>query len=102
MNTTTVNYEAGLQDALSDPLEAAAYLNAALEEGSQEAFLLTLQDIAEAKGIYKTTSQTRLNMESLHGILYSKEYPQLTALNILLRSLGLKLAVQVEKNHSGR
>jgi len=36
-------------------LQVAAYLNAALEEGSQEAFLLALQDVAEAKGISKTT-----------------------------------------------
>jgi hypothetical protein len=40
----------GLIKDLTNPEEAAAYLNTALEEGSQEVFLMALRDIAEAKG----------------------------------------------------
>ena len=51
MSRTSANYKHGLLQDLADPAEAAAYLNAALEEGSQEAFLLALRDVAEAHGI---------------------------------------------------
>ncbi|MDA0243017.1 MAG: hypothetical protein OT477_06350 [Chloroflexi bacterium] len=50
MNPTT-SYEEGLKAAVLNPEEAAAYLNAALEENDQELFLLALRDIAEAHGI---------------------------------------------------
>lgn len=35
-----MKYEDGLKETLADPGEAAAYLNAALEDGSQEVFLM--------------------------------------------------------------
>jgi DNA-binding phage protein len=52
INATTVSYEDGLKASLSNPLEVAAYLNAALEEGSQEALLLALRDVDESKEIF--------------------------------------------------
>lgn len=91
-----MSYEDSLKASLSAPLEAAAYLNAALEEGSQETFLLALKDVVEAKEISKSTSKTISDMESLHEVPDSREYLQLTTLNTLLHSLGLKLAVQTE------
>ena len=50
MNPVTTKYETGLKASLGDPEEAAAYLNAALEENDQEVFLLALRYIAEARG----------------------------------------------------
>ncbi len=46
----TESYKKGLLKNLADPVEAAAYLNAALEDDSDDAFLMALRDIAEAKG----------------------------------------------------
>jgi DNA-binding phage protein len=43
-------YQKDLIEALKDPAEAAAYLNAALEEGDRETFLLALCNVAEANG----------------------------------------------------
>ena len=40
-------YEAFLQDELRDPELAAAYLTAALTEGSTEEFLLALRSVAD-------------------------------------------------------
>jgi DNA-binding phage protein len=40
-------YQKDLIEALKDPAEAAAYLNAALEDGDRETFLLALR-VAEA------------------------------------------------------
>src|SRR5436309_14436376 len=43
-------YHPVLIKALRDPREAVEYLNAALEDGDSEVFLLALRDVAEAQG----------------------------------------------------
>ena len=97
MNKSTVSYRDELIKDLSDPAEAAAYLNAALEDGSQEIFLMALRDIAEAKGMTKLSKKTKLNRESLYRMLSDKGNPQLSSLTTLLDSAGLRLAVQVRQ-----
>ena len=94
MNKITADYEAGLKEALTDPEEAAAYLNAALEENDQEIFLLALRDIAEARGFTRIAQDTSLNRENLYRMLSSTGNPQLSSLNALLHSIGLRLTVQ--------
>ena len=89
-------YEKGLKEDLADPAEAAEYLNAALEDGSQEVFLMALKDVANAKGISEISRLTNLNRENLYRILSTRGNPKLTSLNSVLRSMGLKLAVEVE------
>lgn len=42
-------YQDDLREALQDPQEAQAYLNAALGDSDSEVFLLALRDVAEAK-----------------------------------------------------
>ncbi|MCB0079507.1 MAG: putative addiction module antidote protein [Caldilineaceae bacterium] len=92
----TVKYEDGLKAALADPAEAAAYLNAALEENDQEIFLLALRDIAESRGLSQVAQDAALNRENLYRMLSSTGNPQLSSLNSLLHSIGLRLAVEVE------
>jgi DNA-binding phage protein len=53
----TKDYKEYLRETLADPEEAAAYLNAALEEGDESVFLLALRDVAEAHGIAKLAEQ---------------------------------------------
>ncbi len=43
-------YEESLDEDLQDPAEAASYLNACLESGDPEVFLLALRDLARARG----------------------------------------------------
>lgn len=43
-------YQESLIKALEDPSEAAAYLNAALEEKDEKMFLVALKNVAEAQG----------------------------------------------------
>ena len=95
MKNVTVAYEDGLELALQDPKEAAAYLDAALEENDQEVFLLALRDIAEARGFTNIAQDTQLNRENLYRMLSASGNPQLSSLMTLLRSLGLRLAVEV-------
>ena len=96
MNNVTTKYETGLKASLIDPDEAAAYLDAALEENDQEVFLLALRDIAEARGFSQVARNAFLNRENLYRMLSSSGNPQLSSLMTLLHSIGLRLAVEVE------
>ena len=51
MSKRSVDYEQGLIEALADPVEAAAYLEAALEDGAWDVLLLALNDVAAAHGL---------------------------------------------------
>ena len=96
MTKPSVKYTNGLKKALADPDEAAAYLNAALEDGSQDVFLMALRDVAEARGLARLAREAELNRENMYRILSEKGNPQLSSLTALLDSLGLKLAVEVK------
>lgn len=45
-----IDYKEHLMNLLKDPEEAAAYLNAMLDDDDKEGFLLALRDVAEAQG----------------------------------------------------
>lgn len=62
----------------------------------QEIFLLALRDIVEARGFSKVSQDTRLNRENLYRMLSTTGNPQLSSLNTLLNSIGLRLAVEVQ------
>ena len=96
MKKVTEKYENKLKEDLLGPVEAAEYLNAALEDGSQEVFLMALKDVAEANGISGIARETKLNRENLYRILSTQGNPKLKSLNSVLHSVGLKLSIEVE------
>ena len=54
-------YESWLIAQLKDPAEAAAYLEAVLEDGDQAAFMLALRQVAQAQGgVAKSARKARL------------------------------------------
>ncbi len=55
--TKTVPYRESLMRALGDPVEASAYLHAALED-SQRAFLKALKNVAQARQMSRTSRNT--------------------------------------------
>jgi probable addiction module antidote protein len=93
-------YKEGLLERLKDPQEAAAYLDATLEEGDTEVFLLALRDVAEARlgGIAGLAQQSGLNRETLYRTLSEQGNPELTSLEKLLHAVGLRLAIDVDRN----
>jgi len=95
MSKLTEKYEKNLKEDLQDPFEAAEYLNAALEDGSPEVFLVALKDVAQAKGIGEIARATNLNRENLYRILSQQGNPKLKSLSSVLHSVGLKLSVEV-------
>jgi probable addiction module antidote protein len=97
MTGVSVPYEDGLKQDLQDPEEAAAYLDAAIEDSSQQVFLLALRDVAEAAGVAQVARRAGLNRENTYRILSEKGNPQMSSLMKLLDALGLRLAVEVKR-----
>lgn len=89
------NYEEDLTRALREPAEASRYLNAALEEGDVEVFLLALRDVSRSLGgMTKVARLAKLNRENLYRMLSRNGNPELRGLGSLLKALGLRLAVK--------
>ena len=98
MPKRTRSYEAALTDALHDPIEAAAYLNAHLEEESEDRealFLLALRDVARSFGVTRLAGAAGLGRESLYKALARRGNPKLATLRALLHAMGLRLTVEV-------
>jgi DNA-binding phage protein len=94
---THKSYHSYLIESLKEPAEAAAYLDAVLEDGDPEHILLALKNVAEArKSLIDSSSQTASNWENCYQLLAQGESPGLLALAALLDELGLKLSVTVK------
>ncbi len=89
-------YKQELLKALQDPEEAVEYLNVALEENSNEVFLIALRNVAEAHGIARLAKESDLNRESMYRMLSKQGNPQLSSLTAILDHLGLKLSIVVK------
>lgn len=97
MPKRTKKYEESLMESLQKPEEAAAYLNAHLDdEDSEEMFLLALRDVAKAHGFSEVAEQADLGRESLYKALSKDGNPKLSTLKSLLKVVGLKLAVETD------
>jgi len=99
--TKTTAYQRDLIAALKDPDEAAAYLNAAIEEGDRAAFLLALRNVAEAcGGMTVLAEKAQLSRESLYRTLSNRGNPEIKSLTAILHAMGLRLAVEPEDSKS--
>ena len=93
----TTSYQRDLIASLKNPEEAAAYLNAAIEEGDRAAFLLALRNVAEAcGGMTALAEKAQLSRESLYRTLSNRGNPEIKSLTAILHAMGLKLAVEPE------
>jgi len=97
MTEPSITYDIGLHEDLRDPVEAAGYLDAALEDGSQDVFLMALRDVAKAHGLARLARETALNRENMYRILSEEGNPQLSSLKALLDSLELKLSIEPKR-----
>lgn len=96
---TSRSYRDSLLEALQAPEEAAAYLDAALEAGDRVAFLLAIRNVVDARGgMSRMAKDTGLNRENLYRALSEQGNPELTSLDKLLKGLGLRLAVEVDRD----
>jgi len=96
--TRARRFEEVLDEDLQDPAEAAAYLDACLEDGDPEVFLVALRDVARARGgLAKLAEATDLNREHLYRMLSADGNPELRSLEILLGALGFRLAIELKE-----
>lgn len=88
------DYKEHLLEQLQDSEEAAAYLNAALQDDDPHVFLLALRDIAEAQGgMSWLADQSDLNRESLYRTLSLRGNPRFFNLLSVLNVFGLELSI---------
>jgi probable addiction module antidote protein len=95
VNKKTTTYQEDLIESLKDLREAAAYLNAAMEEGDRALFLLALRNVAKAQaGMATVAEKARLNRENLYRMLSKRGNPEINSIVSLLHSMGLRLTVE--------
>jgi probable addiction module antidote protein len=90
----TDSYQKHLIEDLKDSQEAIGYLNAALEGGDRNVFLLALRNVAEAHGgLSKLARKTKLDRANLYKVLSKHGNPEIGSLENILKALGLRLAI---------
>jgi probable addiction module antidote protein len=88
----TISYRADLLDKLTDPNEAAHYLNAAMDD-SLEMFLDALKDVAQAHQMAKVAREAGVARESLYRSLSSQGNPTIEMLHSVLKALKLRIEI---------
>lgn len=97
----TKNYKEHLLKQLQKPKEAAAYLNAALQDDDPHVFLLALRDIAEAKGgMSWLADEADLNRENLYRTLSLNGNPRFFNLLAVLDAVGLEFSINARSRHA--
>ena len=95
---TYKTYHSYLIESLKDPLEAAAYIDAVIEDGDFEHILLALKNVAEAQqDISSNSKNNNLNLDLPSQLFPNQENSELITIAKLLNQLGLKLSVIVEE-----
>ena len=92
-------YEGWLIEQLRDPAEAAAYLEAVLEDGDQAAIMLALRQVAQAQGgLAMIARKAHLTREAIYRMLSKSGNPELRSLSAVLKATGLRISVKpIEK-----
>lgn len=91
-------YTAVLEERLKNPAEAAAYLNAALEDEDYRVFLMAIRDVANAHGgLARIAQDTGLNRENLYRMLSENGNPRINSLVTVLADLDLNLKIDVSR-----
>ena len=91
----TGNYDEYHLDLLKDPENAAAFINAVIEDSDREAFLLALKDVAKAQGgMTAIAEKTHVSRSSLYKTLSKRGNPEFNSISKLLHGMGLRLTVE--------
>ena len=83
---------------LRHPKYAAEYLAQVLAESDSAAFLIALKDVVEATGgVGNLAGRVGLKRPSLYEILSKRGNPTLATLQEILKPLGLRVSVALDK-----
>jgi len=88
------SYEQALVPLLTDPKEAAAYLDAVIELDDPAALLVALRHVAKAHGMAEVARRAGLGDKSLFRALSPTGNPSLMTIHKALHAMGMRLSVQ--------
>jgi probable addiction module antidote protein len=92
------SYQEKLLQDLQDPVEANAYLNAALMDEDPRIFLVALKNVVDAqKNVSRLARKAKLNRENLYRMLSVRGNPRFSSIVPLLGALGMHLAIHSDK-----
>jgi probable addiction module antidote protein len=91
----TAPYRQSLLNALQDPVEASAYLNAALDD-SPKAFLKALKNVAQARQMTRVAKDAGIQRETLYRSFSEQGNPTFETLSSVLEALGMKLSIALD------
>ncbi len=93
--TSVPNDEVIIAEIRDNPVFAASYLAAAIEEADEPGVLLiALRQIAETRGgMAKIAKDAGIKRESLYRALSRRGNPRLTTLQAVIRAMGMTLTV---------
>lgn len=87
--------EATVEMFRADPDLAAEYLNSVLADGDETDLMLALRSLSKAfGGDQEVARQAEVNAHTLYRTLSEQGNPELKTLSAILRTMGMKLAVQ--------
>ena len=87
------SYDDSLTAALTDPAEAAAYLDAVLEMEDPAALLVALRQVAKAHGMAEVARRADVGDKTLFRALSENGNPTLDTVTKVLHAVGLRLSV---------
>ena len=91
-----VSYQSYLIESLKDPVEAAAYVEAALELDDPTALLVALRQVAKAHGMADVARRADVGEKTLFRALSEDGNPTVATLHKVLHAVGLRLSVTPE------
>jgi probable addiction module antidote protein len=81
---------------MKDPVEAAAYIEAAIELDDPAALLVALRQVAKAHGMAEAARRADMGDKALFKTLSADENPTLTTVHKVLHAVRLRLSVVPE------
>lgn len=96
MSTRDKSYDQATLQALTDPTEAAAYIEAVLELDDPAALLVALRQVAKAHGMAEVARRANMGEKTLFKSLSENGNPTITTVHKVLHAVGLRLSVTPE------
>jgi len=93
------DFKIGLLKRLKDPDYAAGYLADVLENETQEAFIIAVKNVLDARkaNISKFSKKTGLSRQAIYHALSKRGNPRLSTLNQILKAAGLKISFDSDR-----
>ncbi len=88
-----VSFDDYLTEALKDPAEAAAYMEAVMELDDPATLLVALRQVAKAHGMAEVARRADVGDKTLFKALSENGNPTLSTVHKVLHAVGLRLSV---------